>query len=96
MIRLVTAEITLFQTKLWHVDIHNYWLWQEVSTGRITVKYTLSQDMLADGLMKVLQNNTFERFICQLGLIDITQKLDQRKQELQELDVEEYLETGPE
>ena len=51
--------------------------------------------MLADGLTKALQNNTFERFICQLGLIDITQKLDQRRQELQELEVDEYLETGP-
>ena len=95
MIRLVTAEITLLQTKLRHVDIHNHWLRQEVSTGRITVEYTLSQDMLADGLTKALQNNTFERFICQLGLIDITQKLDQRRQELQELEVDEYLETGP-
>src|SRR5438045_4593642 len=46
-IRLVTAEITLLQTKLRHVDIHNHWLRQEVSTGRITVEYTLSQDMLA-------------------------------------------------
>ena len=52
--------------------------------------------MLADGLTKALQNNTFEIFIHQLGLIDITQKLDQRRQELQELDVEEYLETAAE
>ena len=78
------------------MDIHNHWLWQEVSIRRITVEYTLSQDILADGLTKALQNNAFEIFIRQLGLIDITQKLDQRKQELQELDVEEYLETGPE
>ena len=51
--------------------------------------------MLADGLTKALQNNAFEIFVRQLGLIDITQKLDQRRQELQELEVDEYLETGP-
>src|SRR5438270_4927448 len=48
-IRLVTADITLLQTKLRHVDIHNHWLWQEVTTGRIAVEYTPSQDMQADG-----------------------------------------------
>ena len=78
------------------MNIHNHWLWQEVSIRRITVEYTLSQDILADGLTKALQNNAFEIFVHQLELIDITQKLDQRNQELQELDVEEYLETGPE
>ena len=63
MIRLVTAEIALLQTKLRYVDIHNHWLWQEVSMKRITVEYTPSQDMLADGLTKVLQNNAFEIFV---------------------------------
>jgi len=67
-IRLVTAEIALLQTKLRHVDIHNHWLRQEVSTRRITVEYTPSQDMLADGLTKVLRNNAFEIFVRQLGL----------------------------
>ena len=41
-IRLVTEEISLLQTKLRHVDIHNHWLRQEVSSGRINVEYVQS------------------------------------------------------
>jgi hypothetical protein len=82
-IRLVTAEIALLQTKLRHVDIHNHWLRQEVSEKRIKVEYTPSKDMLADGFTKVLQNNAFRAFIQQLGLVDITEKLN--FQELPEL-----------
>jgi hypothetical protein len=89
-IRLVTAETALLQTKLRHIDIHNHWLRQEVSTGRIAVEYTPSQDMLADGLTKALQNNAFDAFVQQLGLVDITEKLG--IQELQELDQKNYLE----
>jgi hypothetical protein len=87
-IRLVTAEIALLQTKLRHVDIHNHWLRQEISSGQIVVDYTPSQDMLADGFTKALQNNAFSNFVRQLGLVDIQERLDQRC--LQELDVEEY------
>ena len=87
-IRLVTAEIALLQTKLRHVDIHNHWLRQEISSGQIVVDYTPSQDMLADGFTKALQNNAFSNFVQQLGLVDIQERLDQRC--LQELDVEEY------
>jgi Reverse transcriptase (RNA-dependent DNA polymerase) len=81
-IRLVTAETALLQTKLRHVDIHNHWLRQEVSQGRIIVEYTPSQHMLADGLTKVLQNNAFRAFVQQLGLVDITDKLGIELQEL--------------
>jgi hypothetical protein len=91
-IRLVTAETALLQTKLRHVDIHNHWLRQEVSTGRIAVEYTPSQEMLADGLTKALQNNAFDAFVQQLGLVDVTEKLGHRIQELQELDPKNYLE----
>ena len=89
-IRLVTAEIALLQTKLRHVDIHNHWLRQEISSERIIVDYSLSQDMLADGFTKALQNNAFNRFVRQLGLVDIQDRLDQKS--LRELDIEEYLE----
>jgi hypothetical protein len=52
--------------------------------------------MLADGLTKALQNNAFGAFIRQLGLVDITKRLDQRREkELHELDLEDYLEYGP-
>jgi Reverse transcriptase (RNA-dependent DNA polymerase) len=74
-IRLVNEEITRLQTKLRHVDIHNHWLRQEVSRGRINVEYTESQNMIADGLTKALPAEQFHRFRGQLGLVDITERL---------------------
>jgi Reverse transcriptase (RNA-dependent DNA polymerase) len=91
-IRLVTAETALLQTKLRHVDIHNHWLRQEVSEKRIVVEYTPSKDTLADGLTKALQNNAFKACVQQLGLVDISEKLE--SQELQELFLENYLENS--
>ena len=46
--------------------------------------------MLADGFTKALQNNAFNSFVQQLGLVDIQERLDQKG--LRELDIEEYLE----
>jgi hypothetical protein len=39
-------------------------------------------------------NNAFDAFIQQLGLVDVTEKLGHRIQELQELDPKNYLEMG--
>ena len=91
-IQLVTAEIALLWTKLQHIDIHNHWLCQEISSQKVVVDYTLSQDMLTDGFTKALQNNAFSNFIQQLGLVDIQERLDQRC--LQKLDIERYQETA--
>ena len=69
-IRLVTEEVSKLQTKLRHVDIHNHWLRQEVSAGTITVEYARSDEMIADGLTKVLPANKWNRLLDQLGLVD--------------------------
>ncbi|HEY9845965.1 MAG TPA: Ty1/Copia family ribonuclease HI, partial [Candidatus Caenarcaniphilales bacterium] len=70
-IRLVTDEISRLQTKLRHVDIHNHWLRQEVSAGKIKVEYVPSKEMIADGLTKVLPVNKWKGFLDQLGLVEI-------------------------
>ena len=70
-IRLVTEEVSRLQTKLRHVDIHNHWIRQEVTTGRIRVEYVPSSDMIADGLTKVLPGNKWEGFLNQLGLVEV-------------------------
>ena len=77
-IRLVTAEIAVLQTRLRHVDIHNHWLRQEVLNGTIKVVYTPSNELMADGLTKPLQGTMFKAFIDQIGLVDITEQLEQR------------------
>ena len=77
-IRLVTTDVGQLQTKLRHVDIHNHWLRQEVSANRIAVEYTPSKEMIADGLTKSLQASAFDDFVGQLGLVDISDRLEAR------------------
>lgn len=79
-IRLVTAEVATLQTKLRHVDIHNHWLRQEVANKKITVEYTASAEMIADGLTKALQGTDFVRFRNQLNMTAIDGLLDAREQ----------------
>jgi hypothetical protein len=47
---------------------------------------------LQDELTKALQNNAFDAFVQQLGLVDVTEKLEHGINELQELDQKNYLE----
>ena len=86
-IRLVNADIALLQTKLRHVDIHNHWLRQEAARKRIQVVYTPTDDMIADGLTKTLPFDSHQRFVRHVGLVDIQQRLEERK--LCELSIED-------
>ncbi len=72
---LVTQEIEKLQTKLKHVDIHNYWLHQEYQRGHISVCYIRSKSMIADGLTKALQQEDHHQFINQMQLVDIQDRL---------------------
>ena len=56
------------------MDIHNHWLRQEVSQEKIVVKYTLSGDILADGLIKALSYPLHQKFVRQLGLVERTEQ----------------------
>jgi hypothetical protein len=78
-VRLVNDDIARLQTKLRHVDIHNHWLRQEVQNQTIIVQYTPSNDMIADGLTKALAKDGFDRFKRQVGLIDISDRLTERR-----------------
>jgi hypothetical protein len=81
-LRLVTQEIEKLQTKLKHVDIHNHWLRQEYRDGRISVRYIASKSMIADGLTKALPKEDHRRFVDQMQLVDIRDRLlDRRNQE---------------
>ena len=76
-----------------HVDIHNHWLRQEVQRQSIIVQYTPSEQMIADGLTKALLKDGHEKFKRQIGLTDISTRLQERKtKELQkELDLDAML-----
>ena len=53
-LRLVTEDSMKLSTKLWHVDIHNHWLWQKHSEWRVLFNWTSTYDMIVDSLMKAL------------------------------------------
>lgn len=48
--------------------------------GTISVEYTPSGKMLADGLTKVLSNAAFNAFVQQLGLVDVSDRLRPQRQ----------------
>ncbi|RYP87917.1 hypothetical protein DL769_000369 [Monosporascus sp. CRB-8-3] len=88
-IRLINADVALLQTKLRHVDIHNHWLREAAERDLIRVDYTPTGDMLADGLTKALSREPFRHFREQLGLVDITEALERRRNTLRVISEEE-------
>lgn len=88
-IQLVNKDIAKLQTKLRHVDIHNHWLRQEARRNRIKVEYRPTTDMIADGLTKAMSHTQFQKFVKQIGLTDITERLMDRH--LQTIGEEEIL-----
>jgi hypothetical protein len=88
-IRLINSDVALLQTKLRHVDIHNHWLRQEALANRILVQYTPTTDMIADGLTKALPAQQFEKFVMQVGLVDIKERIRERR--FKELTMEDFL-----
>lgn len=89
-IQLVNKDIHKLQTKLRHVDIHNHWLRQEVQQNKIEVDYKPTTDMIADGLTKALSGPTFQQFVHQIGLVDVSCHLEKRQ--LDDLNEETMLE----
>jgi hypothetical protein len=82
--------VILLKTKLRHVDIHQHWLRQESAKGTLQVEYVPSNKIIADGFTKALQGTNFETFKTQLGLVDIADRLSQRREkELQDEDLED-------
>ena len=74
-LRLLTQDTPQLSTRLRHVDIHHHWLRQETQEGRISMEWCPTAKMKADGLTKVLTGQRFERFIEQLGLEDVQDRL---------------------
>ena len=71
-----------FSTKLRHVDISKNWLRQEVQAGCLSIEWIPTATMPADGLTKALSRQKQERFIQQLGLVDISHLLKEDKPDM--------------
>jgi hypothetical protein len=74
-VEIVTRATEQLQTKLKHIDIHQLWLRQAVKTGKVSVQWTSTAHMPADGFAKVLPKQKHIEFTCQLGLEDISKCL---------------------
>ena len=77
--RLVTEDFMKLFTKLWHVNIHNHWLWQKYFQQRILFNWTSTWDMIADDLTKALSYQQHEQFFRQIRLEDILKCFWQKK-----------------
>ena len=78
-LRLVTENFMKLSMKLWHVNIHNHWLWQEHSQQRIQFNWISTWDMIANSLTKALSCQQHEQFLRQIRLEDISEHLWQKK-----------------
>jgi hypothetical protein len=75
-IRLLAIDTPRLTTKLKHVDMHSYWLRQEVQEKRIKIDWIATADIVADGFTKLLPPQKHTAFVKQLNLIDITEQLN--------------------
>jgi hypothetical protein len=71
-VRLMNKEAPKLVTKLKHIDIHQHWLRQEASEGRIQVQWVASNEMPADGLTKLLTAQQHKAFLAQINMVDIS------------------------
>jgi hypothetical protein len=72
-VRVVSSNETTLTTKLRHVDIHQFWLRQEVQNGKFIIQWVPTAEMPADGLTnsKPLNKQTHQTFLDMLGLKDV-------------------------
>ena len=70
-VRIVSALEPTMTTKLRHVDIHQFWLRQEVQDGKFVIQWVPTAKMIADGLTKPLNKQAQQTFRDELGLTDI-------------------------
>lgn len=80
-IRLLVNESMKLQTKLRHIDIHSYWLRQEVQCKSIHIRWVPTKKMAADGLTKPLSAPNHETFIEMMGIEDQVDLLTSIKKE---------------
>ena len=74
-VRAITTKGVEFQTKLRHIDVHHFWLRQEVQEGSLRVVWIPTAKMPADGLTKVLDRTKHREFMRQLNLVDIHSRI---------------------
>jgi hypothetical protein len=75
---LVTKDTRQMYTKLRHVDIAKHWIKEGVDAQRIQVDWVRTANMHADGFTKALPREMHQKFIAQLGMMDIQSLIEPR------------------
>ncbi len=65
---IALAKNPVLHTRTKHIDIQHHYIRDEVTSKRINLVYTPTEEMLADGLRKPLSHVKFFNFIKQLGM----------------------------
>jgi hypothetical protein len=73
---LIQKERPQLTSKLKHVDIHSLWLRQVHQDGKVAVQWVQTTNMPSDGFTKPLSAEKHSRFVKQLGLVDVSSKID--------------------
>jgi hypothetical protein len=63
-------------SKLKHVDIHSFWLRQVHQDGKVAVQWVPTTEMPSDGFTKPLSAEKHAHFVRQLGLVDISSRIE--------------------
>ena len=71
LVQIVTKETPMVSTKLQYIDIHQFWLRQEVQNGSFVVQWVPTSEMAADRLTKALSKQNHQKFVNVVGLRDI-------------------------
>ena len=72
-IRALTSSDHRLHTKLRHIDIHQFWLRQELRKTTLSIRWTPSAEVLADGFTKPLPGQRHMEFVRIIGLEDTSQ-----------------------
>ena len=75
IIRIFIKKIMKFDIKFRHVDIHQHWLRQKMQSKKINVTWMSTTEMSANDLIKHLFKQKHEKFLKQLNLMNIINKL---------------------
>ena len=74
-IRIFIKKIMKLDIKFRHVDVHQHWLRQKMQSEKINVAWMFTIEMSANDLIKHLFKQKHEKFLKQLNLMNIINKL---------------------
>jgi hypothetical protein len=78
-VQVLQKDHPVFETKLKHVDIQNYWLRQEVQHRHVRICWIPTSSMPADGLTKALPRQRHEEFVRMLNLVNVNHLIEDSK-----------------